>query len=121
MTRNPGQQARPTIFILDKCGAFPKRKPDKSALPMYRSAWHADRVWPPPSAEVSDLVVLPPLYSGRRMRVTDDTPSRQVPPRGLGARRGSTQLGQKELALLGQCEPQRGTVSPRPRLRRIGK
>jgi len=75
---------------------------------MYRRAWHADRVLLPRSAEVSDLVVLPPLYSGRRMRVTDDTPSRQVPPRGFGARRGSTQSGQKELALLGQCEPQRG-------------
>src|SRR5712691_4190183 len=59
-------------------------------------------------ADPADLLVLPPLYSGRRMRVTDDTPSRQVPPRGLGARRGSTQSGQKELALLGQCEPQRG-------------
>ncbi len=42
------------------------------------------------------------------MRATDGNPSRQVPPRGLGARRGSTRSGQKELALLGQCEPQRG-------------
>src|SRR5262249_9575844 len=44
------------------------------------------------------------------MRVTDGNPSRQVPPRGLGARQGSTRLGQKELALLVQCEPRRGNV-----------
>lgn len=73
-----------------------------------------------PSADPGDLLVLLPLYSDRRMHVTDGTPSRQVPPHGLGARRGSTRSGQKELALLGQYESQRGngiapTVLPQDR------
>ena len=85
-----------------------KRKPDKSASLRIASARHADRVPVSRSVDVGHLLVLLPLYSCRRMRVTDDAPSRRVQPRGLGARRGSTQSGQKELALLGKCEPQRG-------------
>ena len=43
------------------------------------------------------------------MHATDGIISRQVPPRGLGACRGSTRSGHKELALPGDRESQRGT------------
>ncbi len=44
---------------------------------------------------------------------------RQVSPRGLGARRGSTRSGQKEPALPGQHEPQRGNGVVPAALRRL--
>src|SRR5260370_39328517 len=56
-----------------------KRKPDKSASLRIASARHADRVPVSRSADVGHLLVLLPLYSCRRMRVTDDTPQSASP------------------------------------------
>jgi hypothetical protein len=42
---------------------------------------------------------------------TDCNPGRQVQPRGLGARPGSTRSGHNEPALLGQLELRRGSGS----------
>ena len=42
------------------------------------------------------------------MHATDGEISRQVPPRGLGVCRGSTRVGQKELALPGESKSKRG-------------
>src|SRR6266852_6324630 len=103
-----GLRTRPKMFTSDKRKAHSNEgrtssAPYVSQAPRVSSASRCHR-----PRTVADLLVLPSPYSGRRMRVTDHTPSRQVQPRGLGARRGSTQSGQKELALLSQCEPQRG-------------